>query len=185
MAKGEHIARLRQGSVNVLARARHDIASGAVCVYVGVRTWISERQVGEGIRQTGQRVMARLRSRPSGSNGAKSGVIPSSLLDSQATHRCGSGLRVLAGGHQGPACTGRVRRLKLTTHYGYSFAIQLCCSTDVCYLTVKYPKSMRWTKIIRRRPYTEKPALLRCPKNVCSARAHSYAQTLQVRYRGQ
>jgi Pentapeptide repeats (8 copies) len=61
MANEKHPARLRQGFENVLAMARHALASGAAFVYVG-GTWIAERQVQEGIRDTSRRVMARLRS---------------------------------------------------------------------------------------------------------------------------
>jgi hypothetical protein len=64
MANEEYLARLKQGLVNVLATMRYALASGAACVYVEVRTLIAERQVGEDIRQTGQRVVARLRSTP-------------------------------------------------------------------------------------------------------------------------
>jgi hypothetical protein len=64
MANEEHLAQRKQGFLNVLARARHALTSGAACVYVGVRTWIAERQVGESIRQTSKRVIVRLRSTP-------------------------------------------------------------------------------------------------------------------------
>jgi hypothetical protein len=62
MANKEHLARLKQGVVNVLATMRYALASGAASAYAGVSTWIAEWQVREGIRQTRQRVMARLRS---------------------------------------------------------------------------------------------------------------------------
>jgi hypothetical protein len=62
MVNEEHLTQLKQGFLDVLARARHVLASGAAHVYVGGRTWIADRQVEEAIRRTHQRVMARLRS---------------------------------------------------------------------------------------------------------------------------
>lgn len=64
MANEEHLARLRQGFVDVLARTRHALASGTAYVYARGRTWITERRVQEGIHHTGQQVMAHLRSTP-------------------------------------------------------------------------------------------------------------------------
>jgi hypothetical protein len=50
----------------------------------------------------GQRLLeSACRIRPSGSNGAKSGVIPSSVLDTKAVNRCGSRFRVTVGRHPG------------------------------------------------------------------------------------
>jgi uncharacterized protein YjbI with pentapeptide repeats len=64
MANEEHLARLKQGFVSVLTRARQALTLGAAYVYARGRTWIAERQVQEGIRHISQRVMARLCSTP-------------------------------------------------------------------------------------------------------------------------
>jgi hypothetical protein len=61
MANTEHLAQLKQGFVNVLARARHALASGAAYVYAWRETWIAEWQVEEAIRRTRQQITARLR----------------------------------------------------------------------------------------------------------------------------
>jgi hypothetical protein len=64
MAHKEHLARLKQGVADVLARTRHTLAAGASYVCAWAKTWITERQAGEAIRRTRQRVMAHLRSTP-------------------------------------------------------------------------------------------------------------------------
>jgi hypothetical protein len=62
VANEEHLARLKQGVVNILAKAHHALASGAAYLCARARTRITERQAGEAIGRTRQRVMARLRS---------------------------------------------------------------------------------------------------------------------------
>jgi hypothetical protein len=64
MANEAHLARLKQGVADVLAKTRHTLASGAAYVDVWGKTWRAERQVREGIHHTRQRVMAHLRSTP-------------------------------------------------------------------------------------------------------------------------
>jgi hypothetical protein len=64
LANEAYLARLKHGFVHVQAMTRHALASGAACVYMGVRTWIAEQRVREGLRHTRQRVMTRLRSTP-------------------------------------------------------------------------------------------------------------------------
>jgi hypothetical protein len=64
MANEEHLARLRQGVVNILAKAHQAVASGAAYDCSWAKTWITERQAGEAIRRTRQRVMAHLCSTP-------------------------------------------------------------------------------------------------------------------------
>jgi Pentapeptide repeats (8 copies) len=65
MANKEYLTQLKQRCVDILATAHHALASGAAYAYAWGRTWITERQAGESIRHTSQRVMARLRSTPS------------------------------------------------------------------------------------------------------------------------
>jgi hypothetical protein len=64
MANEEHLAQLKQGFLNVLARARHALASAAAYFYTWARTWIAERRVREGIHPISQQATARLRSTP-------------------------------------------------------------------------------------------------------------------------
>jgi hypothetical protein len=46
MPNEEHLARLKQGFVDVLATMRYALTSGAASVYAEVRTWIAKRQGG-------------------------------------------------------------------------------------------------------------------------------------------